>query len=236
MNNFNQVDQLLWKIIEIGAGLRPDGEGRIRLPAERQLAEMLDVPRPSLRERLAVLETMGLIDRTQGRGTYLTFPRPVFLQVYFDIAWNLGFISMEELQRTQHMLVREIASVAAGQRVSEDVRAMEQALAQLRKANSHEEQLEAHHEFHRLLAMASRNPVIQLLIEGLSLVLRRVMQHHLHLIQMIPGAFDRNILAHENILDAVKKGDPELATIAVDEYFHGIARERGKVSMLYNTE
>lgn len=232
MNNGTHTDQILWKIIEIGSKLEPDKLGRIRLPTERHLADLLSVPRPSLRERLAVLETMGLIERTQGSGTYLTFPRPVFLQVYFDIAWYLGFISLEELQRAQHMLVREIAASAALQGLPEDIQAVEGALERMKQANGSEALLEADHDYHRLLAMATRNPVILLLIEGLSLVLRRVLQQHLTLIRMVPGAMERDIQAHENIVEAIRARDPELASLAVDEYFHGIARERGKISML----
>jgi GntR family transcriptional regulator, transcriptional repressor for pyruvate dehydrogenase complex len=235
-NNSNQVDHLLWRIIEIGADLTPDQNGRIRLPAERELADLLKVPRPTLRERLAVLETMGFIERAQGSGTYLTFPRPVFLQVYFDAAWRLGFISIEELQRAQLMLVREIAALAATQRVAEDLKLLGDVLARMRQEAGSEELLDAHHEFYRSLALSTRNPVILLLIEGLSLVLRRVTEQNLQLIRMVPGAHARNLEAHARILAAIENSDPDLARIAIDDFFRGISRERGKVSILYSLD
>ena len=46
-----------------------------RLPPERELCELLDVSRTTLRQALAELEHRGLISRHQGRGTFVTRPR-----------------------------------------------------------------------------------------------------------------------------------------------------------------
>ena len=40
-----------------------------KLPSERQLAAMLDVSRPSVREVLRTLAAMGIVTPKQGRGT-----------------------------------------------------------------------------------------------------------------------------------------------------------------------
>ena len=42
-----------------------------RLPAERQLAEELGVSRPTIREALAALELMGVVDTHVGAGTFV---------------------------------------------------------------------------------------------------------------------------------------------------------------------
>ena len=45
-----------------------------RLPPERQLAEMLEVSRPSLREALHILQAQGLVQIRHGQGTFVQEP------------------------------------------------------------------------------------------------------------------------------------------------------------------
>jgi GntR family transcriptional repressor for pyruvate dehydrogenase complex len=93
--------------------LRPDSSGRIKLPTERELADQLGIQRPTLRDRLTVLETLGLLQRVQGSGTYLALPNSRFLQFYFGVALKLGFISIDQIQSAMEMIGREMAGAAA---------------------------------------------------------------------------------------------------------------------------
>ena len=43
-----------------------------RLPPERQLAEMLGVGRPALKQAISALEVLGIIRSRQGDGNYIT--------------------------------------------------------------------------------------------------------------------------------------------------------------------
>ncbi|MCF6369449.1 FadR/GntR family transcriptional regulator [Rhizobium halophilum] len=51
-----------------------------RLPAERELAELLAVSRPTVREALIVLEVEGRVHIRMGSGVYVSSPRPVSVQ------------------------------------------------------------------------------------------------------------------------------------------------------------
>lgn len=61
-----EIVEQIKELISIGE-LKP-GE---RIPSERELATMLGVSRPSVREAIMVLEAMGLLDSRQGGGTYV---------------------------------------------------------------------------------------------------------------------------------------------------------------------
>jgi DNA-binding Lrp family transcriptional regulator len=106
-------DDILARVIDIAMELRPDSSGRIKLPTERELADQLGIQRPTLRDRLTVLETLGLLQRVQGSGTYLALPNSRFLQFYFGVALKLGFISIDQIQNAMEMIGREMAGAAA---------------------------------------------------------------------------------------------------------------------------
>ena len=65
-----QIAESLLDRIESGE-LRPGD----RLPAERELSQMLEVNRMTVRRALQVLELQGLLIRRQGDGTYVTAPK-----------------------------------------------------------------------------------------------------------------------------------------------------------------
>jgi GntR family transcriptional regulator len=68
-----------------------------RLPSERELCDILDVSRATLRQALAELEERGLISRHQGRGTFVARPR-------VEAALS-GFFSIREALRARGMTV-----------------------------------------------------------------------------------------------------------------------------------
>jgi len=63
-----------WLAGAIGKGLLATGD---RLPAEGDLAASLGVSRMTLRQSLAALESLGLVQRKRGRagGTFVSRPR-----------------------------------------------------------------------------------------------------------------------------------------------------------------
>lgn len=85
-----------------------------KLPTERQLSELLEVSRSSVREGLRVLELLRFLDSKQGEGTFVSEPPPFLiphrmveqqlpltsLRHYFDIslmcAENILRLSMEQ--------------------------------------------------------------------------------------------------------------------------------------------
>lgn len=59
------VEQI--KSLVTGGQLKPGD----RIPSEREMASLLGVSRPSVREAIMILETMGLLESRQGGGTYV---------------------------------------------------------------------------------------------------------------------------------------------------------------------
>jgi len=231
-----EADDLLARIIDIAMRTRADSSGRIRLPTERELSEILDVQRPTVRERLTMLETMGFVQRRQGSGTYLALPNSQFLQLYFEVGLKLGFVSVEQMQRAMEMIGVEMVSNAAIHAETADIDRLEQIVERLKAALDIHAFVDGQFDFHAGLARACHNPVIGLLIDGMARVIRTVLLNRMRVLSMVRGAFDRNVDAHAAVIQALRDREPELARTALQECYALWRREASKVSMLHLAE
>ena len=230
------TDDLLIRIIEIAMRVRPDESGRVRLPTERELSEVLDVQRPTVRERLTVLETLGFVTRRQGSGTYLSLPNAQVLQFYFEVSLKLGFLSLEQIQKALEMIGMELAVTASIDGSREEFDALDAVVVRMADAASIDSFAQCQLDFHIELARAAHNPVIILIIDGLTSVIRAVMTNRVRMISVVKGSFDRSVATHRSVVQALRDREPEMARIALQECFSLWRRESSKISMLYVTE
>lgn len=225
-------DDLLARILDIAMRTRPDATGRIRLPTERELCEILQVQRPTVRERLTILETMGFVQRRQGSGTYLSLPNARFLQFYFEIGMKLGFVSVEQMQSAMEMIGLEMVSTAAIQATGQDIDELGQVVERLRQAQHIDDFVHGQFEFHAGLAKACHNPVLSLVADGMARVIRTVLLGKVRVLSMVRGAFDRNVDAHAGVVQALRDREPEVARIALQEAYSLWRREASKITVL----
>ncbi|MBV9998557.1 MAG: FadR family transcriptional regulator [Verrucomicrobia bacterium] len=200
-----------------------------KLPPERELAARLGVQRSTLRERLAMLEQLGVLKRMQGSGTYVSLPNSEFIRFYFDLALALGLISVEELHVAREALEREIARRAAKMASADDVAELDRLARQMLEATDAQDRLEADYRFHLRLAASARNPVISIIIDGLSNVLRRTLYQRHFLVRSVPGAAKRTDASHGPLVEAIRARDPEAALAAMDAHFRIWDEESSKV-------
>jgi GntR family transcriptional repressor for pyruvate dehydrogenase complex len=203
----------------VQAGNRQPDAGRFRLPPERELAAKLNIQRAALRDKLATLEHLGMLDRTQGSGTYVRMLNADLIRLYFDLALALGYINIDELETARELLEREIAHRAAIVGTEADFDELQSLCDHMAGAATVEEQLDADYRFHMRLAQAARNPVISLIIEGLSSVLHTVLARRRRMVRSVPDAAALQNAAHPPIVVALRCRDPDGAMSAMDSHF-----------------
>ena len=220
-NWIETMDDIFTRLLQVitEAGTKQPDTHHFRLPTERALAASLGVPRALVRERLSALEHLGVVERTQGSGTYVNPPSAEVIRWYFDLALILGYISIDEIQATRAMLEREIAREVARVATPDDVAELEHLCRRMEEASSPEERIAADNEFHMRLALMARNPVITLIIDGLANVLHRVLARRRMLVRSQPDAARQQDAAHPPIVEAIRAHDPERAVAAMDEHF-----------------
>ncbi len=100
-----------------------------RLPAERELAQMLGVSRPTIREALIVLEVEGFIDIRMGSGIYVNARKPVPADLPPE-----DFEGPFELLRARAVIECAVAEEAARLARPEHIRGLDDNLTQMAAA------------------------------------------------------------------------------------------------------
>ena len=202
------------------------GTGRLRLPTERELGTTLEVSRGSLREQLSMLEMLGFLDRTQGRGSYLQVPDAGFIQLYFDLSRQLDQLTHDQFSSAREMLEITVAEAAAGLATSEDVdelRGLVDEMVRAADAGEEHRALEADLEFHRRLFTVVDNPIFNLVRDGLAHVLRGAVVDRRRLAaereQASADAPRPSDAVHYEIVEAIASGDADAARNAMRRHF-----------------
>jgi GntR family transcriptional repressor for pyruvate dehydrogenase complex len=198
-----------------------------RLPSERQLAQELNVSRPSLREALQKMEAAGLVETRHGGGTYVrnaiaasvTDPlADVFLR-HPEAA--LDFIEFRET-------LDGISAYYAALRGTEDDRKiLSERFEAIEAAHELDDPaLEAQRdaEFHIAIAEASHNVILLHVVRGLLEWLRNDVIFNRTQLYGRPGQRDVLLEHHRLIRDAILEGDAEKARNAAQTHMRHVDR------------
>jgi len=143
-----------------------------RLPAERGLSAKFNVSRNTLREALRALELSGMIELRKGAtGGAFVLPGSsgVIVNGLRDL-YHLGAITPQQLTEARIWLSAIVVRVACERLTEEDLEALEanvEAATRAQKAGNFDERARLHRQFHVILATATRNPIIQITMEGM---------------------------------------------------------------------
>jgi len=142
-----------------------------KLPAERDLARMLNVSRPSIREAMIALETAGLIEVRTGDGTYVRAAPPKDRKYPWAIGDDdPGPGPLEQFEARQ-LIEPELAAVAARMITEGELAELETLVektaepAYMLAGSNSRDQLGK--MFHVTLARAARNRILANLVEEL---------------------------------------------------------------------
>jgi len=190
------------------------------LPPERDLAEQLGVNRTSLRQGLARLQQMGLIEARHGSGNVVRDPEALTHPAVVEaLVRRLGPEFLAELLEIRAALGPLIGRLAAQRGGPEDAEALRTALAAVADADGSAARQAADLAYFRVLIHGSRN-------RALALMYRWVEHAFGGREHELTGAYDdaAPVLADlRAITDAVQARDAEAAAAAVERYLSASA-------------
>jgi GntR family transcriptional repressor for pyruvate dehydrogenase complex len=180
-----------------------------KLPPERQLADLLEVSRPSLREALHILQAQGLVQIKHGQGTFVQ--EPVVEELRASVMTKTH--GLNELFDAREVLEVPASKWAAEKATKEDIRLLRATLNQIDTITAIEpidfDQLQAlDAKFHLTIVGIAGNRFINQTLNVLQDVMKMSMETTLRL----PGRSEISRSEHNEILTAIENGNGELAS------------------------
>jgi GntR family transcriptional repressor for pyruvate dehydrogenase complex len=186
---------------------------------ERELAQALGVSRPTIREAIKQLVTMGLLEHRQGQGTFVRSiddrrglnPLAAMIEGHNP--------TLEELLEVRMGLEGQAVSLAARRATPEDLQVLEKALTHM-LAENREGRLgiDADVSFHMAIAFATKNTVQVHIMKTFYDLLHYGIKENLHYLYEDPANLDMIGRQHTQIFAAIKDHDPEAAYAAMQRH------------------
>jgi len=195
-----------------------------RLPSERDLAVQFNVSRTALRDRLSVLEGLGILRRRSGSGTYVQELDSASLTLALDLAISASRLSLVDLHSVRHALERQAALEATMLAEPVPIAYMLKAVKTMKTSNDPAEVDKADLAFHRALLHAAGNPALSFFADALSGVLQQSLAQRRQRMRLLPDDRQLMVELHLGVYEAVQSGDEVAAMRAIDHHFQTFDR------------
>src|SRR5262249_18859451 len=175
-----------------------------RLPPERELADMLNISRPSLRTALKALSVMGIIRAKPGAGTYIAEAIPEVFTEPMHFMTLIHNTSVEELFEARRIIEAGLAELAAERATDEDLAALNKEIDGMRAAVGDIKQFLKHDvRFHQVMARAANNK----LMSGVMDTIAQLLYHMRRRTIAQESDFNEAIEWHQKIVTSMRKRD-----------------------------
>lgn len=189
------------------------------LPSERNLAQLLQVSRPSLREALHMLQAQGAVTIKHGQGTFVAEP---LLAQELRSKMMMETTDFDDLFDAREALEVPASRWAASKATKEDIRSLRVILnhmAEITKAAPVNydllQNLDA--KFHLTIVEIAGNRFINQTLG----VLHEVMQMSMQTTLRLPGRSEISRVQHEAMLEAIANGNGDRAAEVTREHVAG---------------
>jgi DNA-binding FadR family transcriptional regulator len=185
------------------------------LPRERDMIEQLGVGRTTLREALRILETRGVITIRSGPGggPVVRHPEPADLTESLTLILQFQRATMLEVHDARIWLEPMAARLAASHITKAEIKRLKQINDEMEAAidASEESIIDANQRFHRVIAGATGNVVVQVFTETMLTVADTGVSDIKHSREFKRVA----VQGHVEIIEAFEARDPDRAEAAM---------------------
>jgi GntR family transcriptional regulator, transcriptional repressor for pyruvate dehydrogenase complex len=205
-----------------------------KLPAERQMADSFAVSRGAVREALRNLELAGVVSMQHGvkGGAFVSNGNPDIMGDNLKDLLHLGGISLQELTEARVWIETIVTRIVCERATDEDIDALtanvDKAEAMF-KQGRFDDKIDVNVEFHNILARATKNSMMAMLMSALMEVMRSISH------EVGGETHDLTIRARRKFLKLLRNRDAEGAAKAMEihvkqlqERYENIASAKSK--------
>ena len=188
-----------------------------KLPSERMLSEKFEVSRSNVREAIQKLEFYGLLTSIPQSGTFVANIGVIAMNGMIEDILGLEDPDFKSLVETRILLELKTARLAALRRTDEDLVKMKEALdAYTKKVNADEDAVQEDLLFHLAIAKASGNSTMNtFMLIIIPEIITNFEKYHV----CDNNLSKQGIKEHQEIFDAIKNQNPQLAKQKMKEHF-----------------
>ena len=200
-----------------------------RLPPERDLAKLLGVSRPTVREAMIALEMAGLVEVRVGAGTFVTDKAKNNGEANGRLFEGAGSSPLE-LIAARRTIEPEVAALAAQRATAGEIAAIAETIALIGAAPDTPQHRAADHLFHVRVGLASQNAVLTAIVDECWADMYSPMFERMGAITGLiesrcsPQQRDKTKLEHGDVYRAIAAHDPAAARAAMDRHLEGVER------------
>lgn len=198
-----------------------------RLPPERDLARMLAVSRPTVREAMIALEIAGLVEVRGGAGAFVTDKAKANGNGNGRLFEGVGSSPLE-LVAARRTIEPEVAALAAQLATPAEVAAIAETVAMIAGAQDTPSHRAADHKFHVRIGLASHNSVLAAIVDECWAEMYSPMFERMGAITGLiaarcsPQQRDTTVAEHEAVYRAIAAHDAAAARTAMDAHVAGV--------------
>lgn len=188
-----------------------------RLPSERKLAEVMKVGRSAIRETLAALEVLGIIDTRPGSGTYLRGHSSDLLPTVINWGLTLGQPRTFDLVEARAELELITARLAAERATPEDIVRLKSHIDTMAACRDRlPEFIDADVAFHLEIADIARNTALGDILHSVRSLLHVWVERAVK----AEGSTAGTLAEHRAVFRALQRSDPAAAVEAMSAHMH----------------
>lgn len=213
-----QTKKIYKNIVEQIVGLICEGSLKAgdKLPPERNLAEMFNVSRASLREALSVMEILGIVEIRPGEGSFVSdINVEPFISLIFPLLLKEENIEKDLLDLRKILEISNIRLVVKQMEGDEPILlALEKVIVQMRKTKvgTDPEVLSRQDvEFHSLILSLGKNLIMSKVLNYVNYIIKRSIRVNQQKFFSNEEIVNNLLIQHEGIYNAILVKDEELA-------------------------